>query len=59
MTDTERLNLIEHYGWVIDQLKNGKGWCVTGRFSIFHVAGDTLRDAIDAALAAQVKWALS
>lgn len=53
MTDTERLDLIEHYGWVIDTLKNGKGWCVTGRLSIFHVARETLREAIDAAIAAQ------
>ncbi len=61
MSDTERLNLIEHYKWQISLSANGKVWWIFGSFSTNKkgVKGKTLREAIDAALAAQMKWALS
>ena len=54
MTDIERLNLIEHYEWMVEF--NTDVWFVAGKFGLS--AGDTLRKAIDAALAAQIKWSL-
>lgn len=56
MTDTERLNLIEHYGWKIYQAVN-KSWQVGGPFGV--VRRNNLREAIDEALSRQAKWALS
>lgn len=54
MTDTERLNLIEHYGWNINKHFLG--------FNVFNenvdVVRATLREAIDVALAAQAKWSI-
>ena len=54
MTDTERLNLIEHYGWHINKVASG--WNVFS--SNIDIIEKTLRLAIDAALAAQIKWSL-
>lgn len=55
MTDTKRLNLIEHYQWKIN--------FTCDKWNVFNanidVAANTLREAIDAALAAQAKWAMS
>lgn len=52
MTDTERLNLIEHYQW---QLHFIDSWFMQGMFGV--VGGfNTLREAIDAALKAQFEW---
>jgi hypothetical protein len=56
MTDTEALNLVEHYGWRLVPLNDGKWFAMT-------VGGATavqssLRDAIRAALAKQAAWAL-
>ena len=54
MTDTERLNLIEHYEWMIEF---NDMWFVAGKFGLS--AGDTLREALDGALAAQIKWSFA
>lgn len=54
MSDTEMLNLIEHYEWNINQMY--KGWNV---FSAnIDITGPTLREAIKIAMDAQVKWSL-
>jgi hypothetical protein len=55
MTDTERLNLIEHYGWDIRKIDDN--WYVEGQFG--RVYKVSIREAINAALSAQAKWALS
>lgn len=55
MSDTERLNLIEHYGW--DVLWCNDSWCITAK-SFGAVNGKTLREAIDAALKAQFEWSV-
>lgn len=57
MTDTERLNLVEHHKWTVKFMDGG---C----HIVLHQAGTyafakTFREAIQAALAAQAKWALS
>ena len=54
MTDTERLNLIENYGWSIRCIAGR--WYATGDFGV--KVADTIRETIDEALSAQVKWAL-
>jgi len=54
MTDTERLNLIEHYNWIIAKIEDN--WIITGSYG--YVEGNSLREAIDATLAAQIKWSL-
>lgn len=57
MTDTERLDLIEHYRWNVI--------CAEGRVAIynvdanFKVQADTIREVIDLALAQQIKWSAS
>ena len=56
MTDTERLNLIEHYQWRIYFVADG--WSGNGMFGILPHTYNTIREAIDAALAAQIKWSL-
>lgn len=56
MSDTERLNLIEHYGWSI--MFSRDRVIITGNDSIFATAGNTLREAIDAALKAQFEWSV-
>ena len=53
MTDTERLNLIEHYKWAIQPLE--EGWMITGRWG--YVCGPSIRTAFDYAYKAQFKWA--
>ncbi len=59
MYDTERLNLIEHYEWDILCYNNkAKKWMVCGKFGKTDKF-KTIREAIDAALSAQMKWALS
>lgn len=55
MTDTERLNLIEYYDWMI--IKQFKKWRVVGAFPGI-AEGATLREVVDAALVAQVEWSL-
>lgn len=59
MTDTERLNLIEHYGWKLTRVYGGY------RVSANMISPATvdavdmdLRKAIDMALDQQIKWAL-
>jgi hypothetical protein len=54
MTDTERLNLIEHYGWQIICFANEVA--IYNVKAEFKVTGKTLREAIDNALSAQFKW---
>lgn len=54
MTDTERLNLIEHYRWNIHTAT--EGYTVFGDFG--NVGGKSLREAIDAALRAQFEWSV-
>ncbi len=56
MSDTEALNLIEHYRWKVQPTLEGK-WAVDGDFG--SIRGETLREAIYTALAAQAEWALS
>lgn len=56
MTDTERLNLIEHYKWYIWFDEETK-YTAQGDFG--HVCGKTIREVIDGALDAQAKWMLS
>lgn len=56
MSDTERLNLIEHYSWKVYQAVN-KSWQIGGAFGV--VRRNSLREAIDEALSRQIKWALS
>lgn len=60
MTDTERLNLIEHYEWNINVSKSGKSWWITGKFSTHNkmVTASSLREAINKALDAQIKWSI-
>jgi hypothetical protein len=55
MTDTERLNLIEHYQW--DVMHHNGEWLVLGKFGITPTF-IKLREAVDVALNAQAKWAL-
>ncbi len=52
MTDTERLNLIEHYKW---DIMHHKGWLILGKFGSTATC-QTIREAINEALAAQIKW---
>ena len=63
MTDTEALNLIEHYGWSIAPQVNG-GWVIEGddgsgeqEIELARTRGP-LREAIADALKAQMDWAL-
>lgn len=56
MTDNEMVNLIEHYCWTVQPTLEGE-WAVEGSFG--SVRGATVRRAIDAALKAQMEWALS
>lgn len=60
MTDTERLNLIEHYQWQIFTWSMGKDkfWQITGKFGGTQ-AHTSLRMAFDAAYKAQAEWAMS
>lgn len=53
MTDTNRLNLIEYYKWEIIFDTNV---IIRGSFGI--VFDNTLREAIDTALKAQIEWSL-
>jgi hypothetical protein len=55
MSDTERLNLIEHYKWKIGYTH---AFYVKGDNGIFVVMASTLREAIDDALEAQIDWSL-
>lgn len=57
MTDVERLNLIQHYGWALEP--TAAGWMVSriGGDSACHAP--TVREALDAALALQAAWATS
>ena len=55
MSDSEMINLIEHYEWCVYREYNH--WNVAGNFG--KVFKKTLREAIVAALAAQAKWSLS
>jgi hypothetical protein len=68
MSDTERLNLIEHYGWNVQFIKEEGYTNLKGHFSrtLIKISGkygevvqETLRDAIDAALSSQAKWSMS
>lgn len=56
MSDKEMLTLIEHYRWKVQPTLENK-WAVDGDFG--SIRGETLRDAIGIALAAQVEWTLS
>lgn len=56
MTDTERLDLIEHYQW--DILSYNKEWIICGEFGKTG-RFKSLREAIEAATAAQIKWSTS
>lgn len=56
MKDTERLNLIDHYKWTVVFI-NGGCYIVLHEARTYSFA-KTLREAIDGALAAQIKWAL-
>lgn len=68
MTDTECLNLIEHYKWIINPVTESGynsitkvSYCKTifriyGKFG--EAEGNGLRQAVNAALDKQVKWAL-
>jgi hypothetical protein len=56
MSDQEALNLIEHYRWKVQPTLENR-WAVDGDFG--SIRGDTLRDAIKTALAAQAEWALA
>lgn len=60
MTDTERLNLIEHYKWEIACTGETSIWTVVLHLSdgVKFADGNNIREAIDAALAAQIKWSL-
>jgi hypothetical protein len=58
VTDTEALDLVQHYGWVLMPVSASGGWIAV------TVAGATdpapsMREAIQAALKKQVAWALS
>lgn len=57
MSDTERLDLIEHYGWTIKFIDGG---ChiVLHRAATYAFA-KTIREAFDLAFAKQAKWAMS
>jgi hypothetical protein len=56
MTDTERLNLIEHYGWTIKFIDGG---ChiVLHRANTYAFA-KTIREAFDEAYKKQAAWSL-
>lgn len=54
MSDTEMLNLIEHYDWFI--VKFGSGWNIFNEN--IDVMGTTLREAILNAMTAQRKWSV-
>lgn len=54
MTDTEALNLIEHYGWSINKIS--KGWNVFNEN--IDVIGLSIREAIINAMIAQRKWSV-
>ena len=56
MSDTERLNLIEHYRWHI--FFSPDGWCVSGMFGMLPNTFNSIREAIEAALTAQMNWSL-
>ena len=51
MSDTEALNLIEHYRWHVQPTLEGK-WAIDGDFG--SIRGETLRDAVHVALTAQI-----
>lgn len=53
MSDTERLNLIEHYEWDFLHYVN-HGWKVCGKFGSTECF-KTIREAIDEALSRQTK----
>jgi hypothetical protein len=57
MTDKERLDLIEHYGWTIKFIDGG---ChiVLHRVGTYAFAS-TIREAFDLAYDKQAKWALN
>ena len=54
MDDTQRLDLIEHYGWKIQRTLEFM-WAVDGDFG--SVRERTVRRAIKAAMKAQAEWA--
>lgn len=58
MTDTERLNLIEHYKWrleLIDDTSTLNGlWQIKGQWGYVH--GRSVRAVVDSAISAQFKW---
>lgn len=54
MSDTERLNLIEHYEW--DLIHYANGWMIAGKFGSTK-RFKSIRECIEAALATQAKWA--
>lgn len=55
MSDTERLNLIEHYEWMV--MPHCGKWWIVGKFPGI-ASGDSLREAFNNAYDAQAKWAL-
>lgn len=56
MSDTERVNLVDHYRWIITF--SPVGWVVQGMFGMIPHTFGTFRDAIDGAMRAQAEWAL-
>lgn len=60
MSDTERLNLIEHYEWRLELINDTNAlnglWQIKGDWGYIH--GDTIRKVIDAAMTAQIKWSV-
>ena len=56
MTDTERLDLIEHYKWEISYWHDHV--VIVNNEAEFVRSGKTLRAAIDAALKAQFEWSV-
>ena len=57
MSDTEAIDLIEHYRWSLHPQDGVGGWCVGS--DDWDVFGATIRDAVRAALAEQARRAMT